>query len=323
MKIVLIGAGNVATHLGQALAKAGHQITQVYSRTEASAKELAEKLSEVSGAGTFHPISDGATEEAKVAESPIAAEGDSAAEKSSTAEEFVKTVKAVKGENSNKTNCLTSAHCSWTTQIEAISSAADLYLVMLKDSVLEDILPRLVQRNPNALYVHTAGSVAMSIWQGLTSRYGVLYPMQTFSKARAVDFQHVHFFIEANSPADTALLRSVASTLSSHVYEATSEQRKYLHLSAVFACNFTNHMYAICEELLTTHGLPFSSMFPLIDETAQKIHHLPPKQAQTGPAQRNDTNVMERQQALLSDHPELETLYRLISEHIVKYEKEK
>lgn len=260
MKIALIGAGNVATHLGQALAEAEHQIIQVYSRTAASASALAEKVS-----------------------------------------------------------------CRWTTDLEAITPNAELYIVMLKDSVLSDVLPTLVTRNPSALYVHTAGSVPMNIWEGLTPRYGVLYPMQTFSKAREVDFDQVHFFIEANTTEDVTLLKDMASAISRQVYEASSEQRKYLHLSAVFACNFSNHMYAICEHLLTEHGLPFSSMFPLIDETARKVHHLSPKEAQTGPAQRNDTNVMQRQETLLqrfTDDPELATLYRHISQHIVKYQEE-
>ena len=273
MKIALIGAGNVATHLGQALAQAGHEILQVYSRTEASAKELAEKIN--SG----------------VNENP--------------------------GVNENSTSC------GWTTQIQHITAAADLYLVMLKDSVLNNLLPELVKCNPSALFVHTAGSVPMNIWEELVPRYGVLYPMQTFSKARSVDFDQVHFFIEAHLPSDVSLLKDLAGAISSHVYEASSEQRKYLHLSAVFACNFSNHMYAICEKLLTEHGLPFSSMFPLIDETARKVHHLNPVDAQTGPAQRNDTNVMERQESLLQDHPETAELYRLISQHIIKYQNEK
>lgn len=277
MNIVLIGAGNVATHLGIALAKAGHRITQVYSRTAASASELTQKLNTL----------------------------------------LEHDVKAVKGEKA------TSCKISWTTDLHEISPVADLYLVMLKDAVLGDVLPKLVACNPQGLFVHTAGSVPMSIWEGLTTRYGVLYPMQTFSKARAVDFTQVHFFVEASRPNDAILLKELASQLSDHVVEASSEQRKYLHLSAVFACNFTNHMYAICEKLLTAHGLPFSSMFPLIDETARKIHQLSPVDAQTGPAQRNDRNVMQRQETLLQDEPQIAELYRLISEHIVSYQQER
>lgn len=273
MKIALIGAGNVATHLGQALAKAGSQIIQVYSRTENAAKCLSDELCAIY--------------------------------------------------ESMPANKSYSETCSWTTCIESITTRADLYLVMLKDSVLDDFLPNLVKCNPNGLFVHTAGSIPMDIWNGQTKRFGVLYPMQTFSKGSEVDFQNVHFFIEANSENDTQLLKNLATLISSHVFEASSEQRKYLHLSAVFACNFTNHMYAICNELLTAHGLPFSSMLPLIDETARKVHHLNPKEAQTGPAQRNDTNVMTKQENLLKDDAKVAELYRLISQHIVSYQEEK
>lgn len=173
------------------------------------------------------------------------------------------------------------------------------------------------------MFVHTAGSVSIDIWKGLTDRYGVLYPMQTFSKQRKINFENVHFFIEANNNEDTKLLIETASLISSHVFEASSEQRKYLHISAVFACNFTNHMYSICEHLLSSHGLPFSAMLPLIDETAEKVHHLSPVSAQTGPAQRDDHNIMESHLSMLKDEPETAELYRLISESIHKYQENK
>ncbi len=212
---------------------------------------------------------------------------------------------------------------SYATEIEDVMDNADLYIVSLKDSVLEDILPKLVKRNPDALFVHTAGSVSIDIWKGLTGRYGVMYPMQTFSKQREVDFCKVHFFIEANNSDDTELLRKVASRLSPNVFEASSEQRKYLHISAVFACNFTNHMYAVCEHLLKEHGLPFSSMLPLIDETAMKAHQMSPVDAQTGPAQRNDINIMEQHIGMLESEPELADIYKAISNNIHKYDSNK
>ena len=136
---------------------------------------------------------------------------------------------------------------------------------------------------------------------------------------RKIDFDNVHFFIEANNKKDTELLIKTASLLSSHVFEASSEQRKYLHISAVFACNFTNHIYAICEHILNSHGLPFSAMLPLIDETAEKVHHLSPVLAQTGPAQRNDRNIMESHLDMLKDEPKTAELYKLISESIQNY----
>lgn len=256
--IVLIGAGNVATHLGKAFHEVGCRIRMVYSRTKESARILAESIG-----------------------------------------------------------------CPYTTDITSIDNEADIYIVSLKDSVLDHILPELVKCNSKALFVHTAGSVSIDIWKGLTHRYGVLYPMQTFSKQRDINFDNVHFFIEANTEEDTELLIKTASLISRHIFKASSEQRKYLHISAVFACNFANHMYSICEHLLTSHGLPFSAMLPLIDETAEKVHHLSPVSAQTGPAQRDDHNIMNNHLSLLKDEPEITELYLRISENIHNYQRNK
>lgn len=129
-------------------------------------------------------------------------------------------------------------------------------------------------------------------------------------------FSIYRFFVESNSEADTRFLKAVASVLSKQVYEATSEQRKNLHLAAVFTCNFTNHMYALAAGLLKKHQLPFEIMLPLIDETARKVHEIEPHLAQTGPAIRYDENVINNHLQMLSDEPEMQELYRLISESI-------
>lgn len=250
----MIGAGNIATHLSVALSQAGYNIRQVFSRTEASASELAAQLK-----------------------------------------------------------------CPYTTDLSQITHEGDLYIVSVKDSALNDILPKLVQRAPQALFVHTAGSVPMNIWQGLAERYGVLYPMQTFSKLRQVDFREVTFFTEAHTAADLKLLNEIALHLGSKVYEASSEQRRYLHIAAVFACNFANHMYAVASHLLSANGLPFEAMLPLIDETARKVHELPPVDAQTGPAQRYDENVINRHLEMLKSEPRLAEIYELISKNIHEY----
>ena len=112
------------------------------------------------------------------------------------------------------------------------------------------------------------------------------------------------------------LLKDIASALSEKVYEANSEQRKSLHLAAVFTCNFTNHMYALAAELLKKYELPFEAMLPLIDETARKVHELEPFVAQTGPAVRYDKNVINEHLRMLADEPQMQELYREISENI-------
>ena len=135
----------------------------------------------------------------------------------------------------------------------------------------------ICNKDNDSLFVHTAGSVPMSVWQGYANHYGVFYPMQTFSKKREVDFKEIPFFIESSEPKYVELLKEIAATMSQRVYEADSEQRKSLHLAAVFTCNFTNHMYALAADLLEKYQLPFEVMLPLIDETARKVHELPPE----------------------------------------------
>ena len=250
-RIVLIGAGNVATHLGMGLQKAGWQVVQVYSRTEASASELASRLG-----------------------------------------------------------------VPFVTSLEAVCTDADVYLVMVKDAVLQELIPAVVKGREGALFVHTAGSVSMSVWENHARRYGVLYPLQTFSKAREVDFALVSFFVEANGETELLRLKEMASSLSPKVYEATSAQRTYLHMAAVFACNFANHMYALSAHLLEKNGLPFDAMLPLIDETARKAHVLSPKDAQTGPAVRRDTNVMNKHLEMLAGEPKMKEIYKIISNSI-------
>ncbi|MDR0938933.1 MAG: DUF2520 domain-containing protein [Mediterranea sp.] len=204
----------------------------------------------------------------------------------------------------------------YTTDLSELSTRGQLYIVALKDETWPDLLPRIVAGKNDALMVHTAGSLPMSVWENNATRYGVIYPLQTFSKGREVDFREIPIFVEANSPDDTALLRAIASTLSAKVGEASSDQRKCLHLAAVFISNFTNHMYALAAELLHKCDLPFDVMLPLIDETARKVHDLPPHDAQTGPAVRRDRQVIDSHLAMLADDPALHDLYQLLTQSI-------
>lgn len=204
----------------------------------------------------------------------------------------------------------------YTTDLSAVTEDAQLYIVSLKDTALVELLPKLVAGKKNALWVHTAGSIPMTVWEGYAERFGVFYPMQTFSKQREVDFRGIPIFVESNSEEDTQFLKDIASALSEKVYEATSDQRKSLHLAAVFTCNFANHMYALAAELLKKYQLPFEVMLPLIDETARKVHELEPRAAQTGPAIRYDENVIDGHLQMLANEPEMQELYRLISQSI-------
>ncbi|MBP3519472.1 MAG: DUF2520 domain-containing protein [Parabacteroides sp.] len=205
--------------------------------------------------------------------------------------------------------------CSWTTDPDTVDPDADLYVFSLKDTALADVIARM--RPNGGLWVHTAGSMPMDVFSGYTANYGVLYPMQTFSKTREVDFRVIPFFIEANTSENAGKLQKVAEMLSGNVRFLSSEKRKSLHLAAVFACNFTNHIYALAVKLLQEQDIPADVLLPLIDETAAKIHTMSPRAAQTGPAIRYDENVIHKHIAMLDD-PDMQSIYRLLSQSIHK-----
>ena len=196
--------------------------------------------------------------------------------------------------------------------LEGLPTEADIFVVAVKDSALKDVISQATKGREQQLFVHTAGSMPMSLFEGYTSRYGVFYPMQTFSKERLVDFAEVPVFVEGECPQ----IRQLAESMSHRVYALSSEHRKYLHLAAVFACNFANHCFAMAAEILEEHGMNFDVMLPLIDETARKVHQLHPLQAQTGPAVRYDENVILHQAQLLQGHPFMKDIYERMSLHI-------
>lgn len=250
MKVVFIGAGNLATRLSLAMQRAGMTVAQVYSHTEASACRLAERLA-----------------------------------------------------------------CRYTTDLKEIEADADLYVFSLKDAVLQEVIARF--KPVGGLCVHTAGSMPMYVFEGYAKRYGVLYPLQTFSKEREVDFRPIPLFLEANTEEDADYLHSVAGRLSDNVRFLSSDKRRTLHLAGVFACNFANHIYALAGRLLEEQGVEREVLLPLTDETAAKIHVMTPHQAQTGPAIRYDQNVIDKHLAMLAD-PDMRAIYELMSQSIHK-----
>lgn len=200
--------------------------------------------------------------------------------------------------------------------LEALPLEADVYIVAVKDAALADVIRAATKGRESQLFVHTAGSMPMDIFKGLTVHYGVFYPMQTFSKERLVDFNDISVFLETNDAVSMERLKMLSTTLTTHIYELDSEGRKHLHLAAIFACNFVNHCYALSAEVLAAKGLPFSVMLPLVDETAQKVHELSPREAQTGPAVRGDQNVMQMQANMLAGNPAVKQIYEALSNDI-------
>ena len=191
---------------------------------------------------------------------------------------------------------------------------ADLYIISVSDSSIAEV-SSLIQ-NENALVAHTSGSVSREALSG-NFRKSVFYPLQTFSKSKNLDYSKIPFFIDAENENDEEILKNLASKISKNVMLANDEKRKYIHLTAVFACNFVNHLYARAKEISDSQGIPFDYFLPLIDETTQKIHELEPKLAQTGPAIRNNEKVLKLHESLLTDEEKLK-IYKTLNESIKK-----
>lgn len=198
--------------------------------------------------------------------------------------------------------------------IGQVCRTADLYIFSVKD----DALPGIITRVPptGGVWVHTAGSIPMSALSPHEER-GVIYPLQTFGRNRAVNFMDIPVFIEGNSTETATLLKELAETISGNVHFLSGDKRRILHLAAVFACNFSNHMYTLASEIVGEEGIPFHLLNPLITETAAKVTVMDPKDAQTGPAVRFDEKVMQKHLELLND-PLKREIYSFLSKSIHK-----
>ncbi|MGL4909180.1 MAG: Rossmann-like and DUF2520 domain-containing protein [Bacteroidales bacterium] len=203
--------------------------------------------------------------------------------------------------------------------IAALDATADMYIVMVCDSEIENVLQQ--GRFGRGLVVHTSGSTAMSVFAKTTiEHYGVLYPLQTFTVQGQIDFLNTPFYIEANLLRDEKRLKSVAASLSSKVFAIDSTQRLHLHIAAVFACNFTNHMFAISQYLLQQSNLEFEALSPLIQATlSNTLSGGNPAERQTGPAVRGDDNIVQQHLSALSQNQMERDIYQVISENIQKY----
>jgi predicted short-subunit dehydrogenase-like oxidoreductase (DUF2520 family) len=194
--------------------------------------------------------------------------------------------------------------------------AANVYIYSVKDEALAEVVAQ-VQGKEKSLHLHTSGTMPITVFGADKPHAGIFYPFQTFSKARLIeDFSTVPVFFEARGIDDISAVYSLALTITSHVYEASQQDRERLHVAGVFTNNFTNLMYTMAAELLKSTHIPFSALLPLIDETAAKIHSMAPRDAQTGPARRGDENVMNHHMQLLNE--EQREIYRLLSEAIKK-----
>lgn len=191
--------------------------------------------------------------------------------------------------------------------------AADLFIIAITDDAITEVSAAIPFSNE--LVVHTSGSVSIEAIND-KNRPGVFYPLQTFSKSKEVDFKTIPICIETKNEKDFQILEKVAKSISNSVYKINSEQRKALHIAAVFVCNFVNHLYQIGNNICIENNLPFDILKPLIQETANKILSLSPNQAQTGPAKRKDSQTINAHLSFLSDDNQKE-IYKMLTKSII------
>ena len=250
--VVLIGAGHMAYHLGNALKRSNNKLLKVINRSKKNGERLAFELG-----------------------------------------------------------------CQFSTDFNSISEETDVVIIAVKDDAVNLVAGQI--DCPETIVAHTSGSIPMSALENSSDKIGVFYPLQTMHREVEVNMKEVPFCIEGNSKWNEGVLLELARSLSENVQVLNSEQRKVSHIAAVFACNFTNHFYALSEEILEKNGMSLDILKPLIKKTAANILTDHPKALQTGPAKRNDTKVMQEHLELLS--PDLKKLYQDVSENIIKMHK--
>ena len=201
-----------------------------------------------------------------------------------------------------------------TTNDISLLKQADVTIIAVSDDAISSISSHI----KNSFVVHTSGSVDMKSLNNI-GRKGVFYPLQSFSKKKKVDFKNIPICLESETNEDLQKLEELVSLLQSKSYLLSSHQRKKIHVAAVFANNFSNHMYTIANEICEKYNIPFDILHPLIEETSNKIKNLTPEKAQTGPAKRNDAETIENHLNLLSEKQQ--EIYLKITQSIQEYGK--
>ncbi len=252
MEIVIIGIGNVGSHLTKGFLETGSKVVQLYSR------------------------------------------------------------------NSDKTKALASRYgIDLISDYKKLRKGADLYLLTVHDSAIKEVAQKVVPYiGPNALLAHTSGATPSTVFKDITDRYGVFYPLQTFSKDLAVDFSNIPFCLDAVEEKDLIFFEKLARKLSPKVYRISDEQRAILHVAAVFVSNFTNHLAGIGKSIVEKEDISFDLLMPLLLESITKLQNITPKDAQTGPAIRGDRNTIERHLNYLERYPDYQNIYKLLSNSI-------
>ncbi|OTG83113.1 Rossmann-like and DUF2520 domain-containing protein [Acinetobacter sp. ANC 4648] len=205
-------------------------------------------------------------------------------------------------------------------QYQQIDQQIDLMIIAVSDQAIAVVIEQLSAYLKNTLIVHTSGSTNLDVLMQYHQKSGVFYPLQTFSLKREINWTNTPLFIEAAGADDLTILTELANSLSSRVYQYSSEQRLSLHLAAVFACNFSNYCYDMAKQIVDAKKVDFSLLYPLIIETATKATQSDPSLMQTGPAVRKDVNILNMHQRMLSGsgRDDLKQVYELLSQGIIQ-----
>ncbi len=200
---------------------------------------------------------------------------------------------------------------------EQLVRVPDLCMLCVTDDALEDVVKTYT--NAGTVVVHTSGSTGMEIFDSESSNTGVFYPLQTFTRGREMTYDRIPFLVEGATHTVTVRLMQLARKISGTAIETNAELRRKVHIAAVFACNFSNHMAAVANNMLKESGLDFSLLRPLLEETADKLQSMDPQDAQTGPAVRSDMKIVQSHITALKDRPDEAMLYKLLTNNIIRY----
>jgi predicted short-subunit dehydrogenase-like oxidoreductase (DUF2520 family) len=214
-------------------------------------------------------------------------------------------------------NLARTLQCAWSDEWTALAPDTDLAIIAVRDDAIGGVAEQVAKAAPQTLFVHTSGATPGTILAPFCARFGVFYPLQSFSYDRVPVWSKIPFCVDANSAEDLLLLKKIAKQIGNLLYQVDDKQRAALHVAAVFANNFSNHCFAIAEKLLEEKELPFELLHPLMEETLAKALQNAPALMQTGPAVRGDQETIQRHLNLLSGHPEWQQLYSSMTDNII------
>ncbi|MEO9476945.1 MAG: DUF2520 domain-containing protein [Cyclobacteriaceae bacterium] len=215
--------------------------------------------------------------------------------------------------NAGEFEALLNSNAVITTQKDLSLFNWDIVLLAVSDSAIPQIV-REYKLPQNATVLHCAGSRSIGVFQGTDiEKYGVLYPLQTFSKGKHVQFENIPIYIEGSSANVENEIRQFGESLSPNVSVLNSEQRLKLHMAAVIACNFSNALYSVAQSQLNEIGLNFEVLAALVSETTEKAIAIGPDKAQTGPAARKDQEVIDKHLEVLESRPEIKSIYQQLT----------